>query len=198
MQPLVLTTDTTPSTDFHVCCFSRADGGWTDTLMLLPFSPLCWVNRPKWSLLFQMFRGGGNFYFLNGCRSVKITLGLTGMKRPINISWNSRLSAKLVPNFADRGCRVVSVTDPYGRILCLLDRSRYFFFQVAPQLYSLGWVDPVPDTLFLRKSGSAGNRTRTSGTVTTRLQRRSIWTSWSLIKFKGRWYSCVFQNVRFN
>jgi hypothetical protein len=29
---------------------------------------------------------------------------------------------------------VVSVTDPYGRILGFLDRSHYFFFQVAPQL----------------------------------------------------------------
>jgi hypothetical protein len=52
------------------------------------------------------------------------------------------------------------VTDPYGRILVFLDRSRYFFFQVAPQLYSWGWVDPVPDPLLLRKCGSAGNRTR--------------------------------------
>jgi hypothetical protein len=26
-------------------------------------------------------------------------------------------------------------------------------------------VDPTPDSLFLRKSGSAGNRTRTSGSV---------------------------------
>jgi hypothetical protein len=33
-----------------------------------------------------------------------------------------RLSAKLVPTFADRGCRVVSTTDPYGHILCFLDR----------------------------------------------------------------------------
>jgi hypothetical protein len=40
---------------------------------------------------------------------------------------------------------VVSVTDPYGRILGFLDRSRYFSFQVAPQLYSRGWADPVPD-----------------------------------------------------
>jgi hypothetical protein len=39
------------------------------------------------------------------------------------------------------------------------------FFQVAPQLYSRGWVDPVPDPLIFRKSGSAGNRTRTSGSV---------------------------------
>jgi hypothetical protein len=49
-----------------------------------------------------------------------------------------RLSAKLVPTFADKECHVVSVTDPCGRILGFLDRSRYFFFQVAPQLYSRG------------------------------------------------------------
>jgi hypothetical protein len=76
-----------------------------------------------------------------------------------------RLSAKLVPTFAARGCHMVSVTDPYDCILGFLDRSRYFLFQVAPQLYSWGWVDPVPDPLLLRKSGSAGNRTRTSGSV---------------------------------
>jgi hypothetical protein len=57
------------------------------------------------------------------------------------------LLATLVPTFAERGCHVVSVTDPYGRILAFLDRSRYFFFQVAPQFYSRGWVDPVPDPL---------------------------------------------------
>jgi hypothetical protein len=49
-----------------------------------------------------------------------------------------RLLAKLVPTFADRGCHVVSMTNPYGRILGFLDRSRYFFFQVAPQLHSQG------------------------------------------------------------
>jgi hypothetical protein len=37
-----------------------------------------------------------------------------------------RLSATWLPTFADRGCHVVSVTDPYGRILDFLDRSRYF------------------------------------------------------------------------
>jgi hypothetical protein len=40
--------------------------------------------------------------------------------------------------FADRGCRVVSAADPHGRILGFLGRSRYYFFQVAPQLYSRG------------------------------------------------------------
>jgi hypothetical protein len=75
---------------------------------------------------------------------------------------DSRLSWKLVPTFADRGYHVVSVTEPYGRILGFLDRSLYFFFQVAFQLYSRGWVDPVPDPLHLEKSGSVENRTRTS------------------------------------
>jgi hypothetical protein len=34
-----------------------------------------------------------------------------------------RLSTKLVPTFADSGCHVVSVTDPYGCILGFLDRT---------------------------------------------------------------------------
>jgi CBS-domain-containing membrane protein len=34
---------------------------------------------------------------------------------------NLRLSQKLVPTFADRGCHVVIVTDPYGRIIGFLD-----------------------------------------------------------------------------
>jgi hypothetical protein len=45
-----------------------------------------------------------------------------------------RLSAKLVSTFVDIGYQV----DPYCRILGFLDRSRYFFFQVAHQLYSRG------------------------------------------------------------
>jgi hypothetical protein len=73
---------------------------------------------------------------------------------------NRCLSAKLVPNFADRGCCVISMMDPYGRILRFLDWSRYYLFQVAPELYSWGWVNPVPDSLLLRKSGSARNRPR--------------------------------------
>jgi hypothetical protein len=77
-------------------------------------------------------------------------------------SSDRRLSAKLVPTFSDRRWQVVSMTDPYGRDLGFIDRSRYFLFQVPPQLYSRGWVGPVPDPLLLRKSDSAGNRTRTS------------------------------------
>jgi hypothetical protein len=49
-----------------------------------------------------------------------------------------RLSVKLLPTFVGRVCHVVSVTDPYGRIPGVLDRSCYLLFQVAPQLYSRG------------------------------------------------------------
>jgi hypothetical protein len=44
--------------------------------------------------------------------------------------------------------------------LGFLDRRRYFFIQVAPQLSSRGWVDPVLDPLLVRISGRSGNRTR--------------------------------------
>jgi hypothetical protein len=84
-----------------------------------------------------------------------------GRQRPID----HRLSAKLVSTFADRVCRVASGTRslrPYSRF------SRpepLLFFQVAPKLYSRGWLVPVLDQLLLRKSGSAWNRTRTSWSV---------------------------------
>jgi hypothetical protein len=70
-----------------------------------------------------------------------------------------------VSSFIHRGCGVVSTTYPYGRIPGFLDRICYYFFQVAPQLYSRGWVDPVPGLLLLTKSLNAGNRTLTSGSV---------------------------------
>jgi hypothetical protein len=98
-------------------------------------------------------------------------------KKPASKSWNEQtpwpepaselyrpsdrsLSTKLVPTLADRGCCLVSTVVHYGRVFGFLDWSRYFFFQVAPQLYSRGWVDPDPDPLLLRKSGSAENRTK--------------------------------------
>jgi hypothetical protein len=45
------------------------------------------------------------------------------------------LSAKLVPTFANRGVsRGQLGVSPCGRDLGFLERSRYFFFKVAPQL----------------------------------------------------------------
>jgi hypothetical protein len=49
---------------------------------------------------------------------------------------------------------------PYSRFS---RQEPLLFYQVAPQLYSRGWLDPVPDPLHF--SGSAGNRTRASGSV---------------------------------
>jgi hypothetical protein len=55
----------------------------------------------------------------------------------VNVTWTD-LSALDCAKFADTWCHVVSVMDPYGRILGFLDQSHYVFFQVAPQLYSRG------------------------------------------------------------
>jgi hypothetical protein len=104
------------------------------------------------------------FFRLPPVRSNKKQLNSMALVRERTIQ-TGRLSAKLVPTFEYLGCCVVSVTDPYGRILGLLDRSPYYFFQVALQFYSWGWVVPVPKALNLKKSGSAGNWTRTSGSV---------------------------------
>jgi hypothetical protein len=59
---------------------------------------------------------------------------------------------------------VVSVKDPYGRILVFLDRSRYFFLSSSSSVVLTRLSGPVPDSL-LFFSGSAGNRTRASGSV---------------------------------
>jgi hypothetical protein len=58
-----------------------------------------------------------------------------------------RLSVKLVSTFTDKGCHVVSAADPHGLILEFLNRRCDYFFQAAPQFYSRGWVDHVPDQL---------------------------------------------------
>jgi hypothetical protein len=73
-----------------------------------------------------------------------------------------------VPTFAD-SVATWSAWHLYGRILGFLDQSRYFFFQVPPQLYSRGWVDPVPDH-FSENLVAPGIEPRT---LTTRPQRRS-------------------------
>jgi hypothetical protein len=61
---------------------------------------------------------------------------------------------------------MVSVTDPYGRILGFQARSRYYFFQVAPQLctHEAEWT-PLQTHYFSEDLVAAGNRTWTSGSV---------------------------------
>jgi hypothetical protein len=69
-----------------------------------------------------------------------------------NYTDRATLFGEVSVNFFDREYLMVSATDPHGRILGFLYWRLYFFFQVAPQLYSRGSVDPVPDPLLLRKS----------------------------------------------
>ena len=66
-------------------------------------------------------------------------------------------------------------------LISVLWTGAAIFFQVA-QLTSRGWVDPVPDPL-LRKSGSAGNRTRDLCICSQKL--------WPLDHRGGRWMSNV-------
>jgi hypothetical protein len=93
------------------------------------------------------------------CKTKKQTIikqnKLRGLYRPSD----RRLSVTLVPTFADREYHVVSVTDSYGRILGFLDRSRSFFFQVAPQLYSRGWICSQELWPLYHRGGQINNHT---------------------------------------
>jgi hypothetical protein len=107
--------------------------------------------------------------------------------------------------FADRGHHVVSVTNPYGSILGFLDRSHYYFFQVPPQLYSRGWVDPVPDPLlffFLYcpgiEPGTSGSVVRYSGYRSDLRKKRYKNLNWIQRRGSNTWLTCVNTAVSFN
>jgi hypothetical protein len=68
--------------------------------------------------------------------------------------------SKLVPILRIEGVPWSAQRIPTAVNLGFLDLSRYFSNEVATQLSSRGSVDPVPAPLLLRKSGSAGSRTR--------------------------------------
>jgi hypothetical protein len=64
----------------------------------------------------------------------------------------------------------------YSRIL---RPEQLLFLSVAPQLYSWGWVDPITERHLLRKSCSAGNRTRTSGSLSRNSDYRiNVWAEY--------------------
>jgi hypothetical protein len=75
-------------------------------------------------------------------------------------NWQTAAGQKiLMPTFADWGMsRGQCGGTPMAVNLSFLDRSSYFFSQVATHLSSQGWGDSVPDPILLRKSGSAGNQ----------------------------------------
>jgi hypothetical protein len=53
-----------------------------------------------------------------------------------------RLSAKLVPTFADRGCHVVSATDPHGRYLGFLDPEPLLLHSSSSSVVSTRLSEP--------------------------------------------------------
>jgi hypothetical protein len=72
---------------------------------------------------------------------------------------------EVIGKFADRGCRVVSETDPNGRILGFLDRSRYYFFQVALNcIHEAEWT-PFQTHYFSENLVAQGIEPGTSGSV---------------------------------
>jgi hypothetical protein len=75
------------------------------------------------------------------------------------------LSAKWLPTCADRGCRVVSVTDPSGRILSVFYTGATTFLSSSSSvvLTRLSGPRSRPTTIFF--SGSARNRTQASRSV---------------------------------
>jgi hypothetical protein len=161
---------------------------WLNVICHLVCATNEWVTLPELQMLTpeHSVRNKVTSQHFSKIASYKMTVFFTYWYQgvPCGLSWlywpsNLRLSAKLVPAFADRGCYMISTMDHYGRILGFLDRSCYLFFQVAPQLYTRGWVDPVPDPLLLRKSGSARNLIRvlwicSQELLTTRPQKQSI------------------------
>jgi hypothetical protein len=71
----------------------------------------------------------------------------------------------LVPTFADTGVLPGQCDGSLQMLITVLFLEPLFYFQVAPQLSSWGWVEPIPGPLLLRKPGSTGNQ------PTTRPQR---------------------------
>jgi hypothetical protein len=59
------------------------------------------------------------------------------------VFWLCHVTVQMPITFADRGYRMVSAADPYGRTLAFLSRSRYYFFQVAPHCVLID-LPPTP------------------------------------------------------
>jgi hypothetical protein len=117
---------------------------------------ILWQSDPKLMFTnrvwrFHLWRGHLAF----SCNNIKNKTNSMALSQQAKYTdWSTAIYQRdLVPTFADRR---VSRGQRGGSpaVVNLIDPSRYFSFQVAPHLSSRGWVDPVPDPLLLRKSGS--------------------------------------------
>jgi hypothetical protein len=79
-----------------------------------------------------------NIEYLKKCNNLERRKKLHGLQSVSELYRRQPLVGEASTNFWDRGCSMVSTTDPYGSILSFLHQSRYFFFQEAPQFYSRG------------------------------------------------------------
>jgi hypothetical protein len=71
---------------------------------------------------------------------------------------------------------VVSVTDPYGRNLDFLERSRYFFCSSSSSTVLTRLSGPRSSLTTSQKLVALGIEPGTSGSLTARPQRRSMQT----------------------
>jgi hypothetical protein len=106
--------------------------------------------------------------------------------------WATATSQRnLVPTFVDRGVsRGKRGGSPTVVNLSFLDRSRYFFFQLAPHFSSQGLSGPrsrptVTHKIWQRQESNSGPLDLQPGTLTTRVQRRSVYDHFlsNLIRF---------------
>jgi hypothetical protein len=69
------------------------------------------------------------------CYTDSFTFTTQTRKKLRGLSPQANYAGEVSANFCGEGA-TWSAWRPYDRILGFLERSRYFFFQVAPQLYS--------------------------------------------------------------
>jgi hypothetical protein len=80
--------------------------------------------------------------YLSGTRTVLLNRSFKTKHRGLSPRANNTDRATIAcrrnwcQHFVDRGCNVVNVMDPCGRILGFSDMEPLLFFQIAPQLYS--------------------------------------------------------------
>jgi hypothetical protein len=104
---------------------------------------------------------------------------LRGLSPQANYTERPPLVSEVNANFfADRGFHMVSMPNPYGSILGFLDRSRYYFIQVALHLYAVSGPRSRPSENVVAPRIEPGPPDLYPGTLTTRPQRRHIYENY--------------------
>jgi hypothetical protein len=98
-------------------------------------------------------------------KKVRTDISARSIRRSGMALWCGTMTTKFSWLYALRSflaiCRDRSSTD----VISVYKPKQILFLSSSSSIYSRGWVDHVPDPLLLWKSGSAGNRTQTYGSV---------------------------------